>query len=793
MSEYTNILKPSTVAPAAVTDKPFPVHQSSQDFLFNRSGKSLPIQCKLSVGAVDDPLEHEADAMADKIMRMPDTPFIQRKCAECEEEEKLHRKPLENRSISMGDNMMYTPDTSFIQRKCAECEEEEKLQKKPLASFIQRKSTGGQVSASEAVTSKIQSSQGGGSRLPDAQRSFMETRFGTSFSDVKIHTGDYAIQLSRELNAQAFTVGNNIYFNQGKYAPDTNNGKHLLAHELTHTIQQGHVDSGNHSIHRKGEGNKDTIETKDAPGNVKVKRTIVPGDCKITKNSSSSLTGDFKNNKLLFEAKGCKNNVTGEAYGDLDFGEFVDGAGKFVKSIGSNVLSGNVGGKLTDELNKDFKDEKLKASLRLVFRVGSFRAEVQGTGGVSASKNGDVGVNSFIRYANGKFNIELGGGFREVWEQGQQNGEGTFHLYTDAGPIIIRIEGKHNATGTSIDGKIGDSDISKNHGIGFTYSDINGEKKVVFNFTFTLPEKIPTENAPDCVYCGCEKPQILFECTDESRKTPPAIPKLETQYIPLYYNYSLTTPRSDKDFPADEYEKTIKNIIGYIENGYIIDHIEGYTSPEGKLEGKEGGFEGNKSLSLARANKAGEDIKKAITARLGKEVITLLFDAGKVRDNLNAANSKAITTSGENEVHGADQTSTDIPESKLFSHLSKDLKAPDPGEEDILEKERIIGQTLPEELREMASQDISSFRTGKRDKRKLSNDQRLQLLYPWLRKALVILRPPPPDLSRVDLSAGSVTKIIPCTDEHRKLFSDAPMPTEDKLFIDNCSTKAKPK
>src|ERR1044072_1291138 len=56
--------------------------------------KSLIIQTKLTVGATDDPLEHEADAMADKVMRMPEQNFIQRKCAQCEEEEKAQRKPL---------------------------------------------------------------------------------------------------------------------------------------------------------------------------------------------------------------------------------------------------------------------------------------------------------------------------------------------------------------------------------------------------------------------------------------------------------------------------------------------------------------------------------------------------------------------------------------------------------------------------------------------------------------------------------------------------------------------------
>lgn len=66
----------------------------------------------------------------------------------------------------------------------------------------------------------------------------MESRFGTDFSDVKIHTGSEAVQMSSELNAQAFAVGNDIYFNEGKYNPNSDSGKHLLAHELTHTVQQ---------------------------------------------------------------------------------------------------------------------------------------------------------------------------------------------------------------------------------------------------------------------------------------------------------------------------------------------------------------------------------------------------------------------------------------------------------------------------------------------------------------------------------------------------------------------------
>ena len=165
------------------------------------------------IGSVNDSLERKADAMADTIMRMPENGLIQRKCAACEED---------------------------------------KIQRKPLVSFIQRKEGQGGARASQSVSNRIDASKGKGNTLPKATKSFMESRFGTDFSKVNIHTGPEATQLSNELNAQAFTMGNDIYFNLGKFSPGTPEGKHLLAHELTHTIQQG--GHSGQKIQRRGVG-----------------------------------------------------------------------------------------------------------------------------------------------------------------------------------------------------------------------------------------------------------------------------------------------------------------------------------------------------------------------------------------------------------------------------------------------------------------------------------------------------------------------------------------------------------
>jgi hypothetical protein len=134
--------------------------------------------------------------------------------------------------------IMHTPVQNVVQRKCAHCEAEEKMQRKPLQPFIQKKEAQSSNVASDAVSSQIRSAAGSGKAISSSTKSFMESRFGADFSNVNIHTGNTATELSAQLNAQAFTVGNDIYFNEGKYAPESANGKRLLAHELTHTIQQ---------------------------------------------------------------------------------------------------------------------------------------------------------------------------------------------------------------------------------------------------------------------------------------------------------------------------------------------------------------------------------------------------------------------------------------------------------------------------------------------------------------------------------------------------------------------------
>ncbi|MDX2247055.1 MAG: DUF4157 domain-containing protein [Bacteroidia bacterium] len=108
-----------------------------------------------------------------------------------------------------------------------------------MAERVMRKSEGGGYPASSQLTSQLSNSKGSGSPLPKPTLGFMNQAFGSDFSNVRIHTGTQAAEMSQDIQAKAFTHGSDIYFNQGQYSPETSEGKKLLAHELTHVGQQG--------------------------------------------------------------------------------------------------------------------------------------------------------------------------------------------------------------------------------------------------------------------------------------------------------------------------------------------------------------------------------------------------------------------------------------------------------------------------------------------------------------------------------------------------------------------------
>jgi peptidoglycan hydrolase-like protein with peptidoglycan-binding domain len=118
-----------------------------------------------------------------------------------------------------------------IQRKCSECVEEDQLQRQHDVA-----GAGVRSAFQEQLLQKARS--GGGTALPPPVRHFMEPRFGASFEGVRLHDDATASTLAKGVNARAFTIGRDIFFKQGEFRPDTNDGRRLVAHELAHVLQQ---------------------------------------------------------------------------------------------------------------------------------------------------------------------------------------------------------------------------------------------------------------------------------------------------------------------------------------------------------------------------------------------------------------------------------------------------------------------------------------------------------------------------------------------------------------------------
>jgi len=218
-----------------------------------------PVQAKLTVSSPADDAEQEAEKVADSVMRMPEPMMVrrfsissiirshrvQRLCQECEKESN-------------------SPQFD-AQRSCPECGKQLMRQPQDATS---------QPSASAELEGELAQQRGGGQSLPESARVFFEPRFGQDFSGVRVHTDQQAGKLARDLSATAFTAGQDIYFGEGDFQPDSPQGQRLIAHELTHVVQrQGGASEagqrfaiGSSSLHIQREEFGENVRFNSLPG-----------------------------------------------------------------------------------------------------------------------------------------------------------------------------------------------------------------------------------------------------------------------------------------------------------------------------------------------------------------------------------------------------------------------------------------------------------------------------------------------------------------------------------------------
>ncbi len=281
-----------------------------------RSDVTPLLQTKtLTIGPPNDRYEQEADRVADAVMRMPapqetlssSDGRLSRKCETCllgkeacpgcREDEARTRSRLQISKIP-----------SALQRQAEEEEEDEELiqrmpqpstipghvQRQPVEEeedeeLLQAKArSGGVRSVSRKIAAQIDALQGGGQPLPESDRAFFEPRFGYDFSDVRVHTDARAAAAVQAVNARAFTVGRDLVFGRGAYTPHRRECRRLLAHELTHVVQQSN-DRANRGVGRGTEAgaeqarrvnsSRKTIVQRQRGGKSKAPACTIPDKC----------------------------------------------------------------------------------------------------------------------------------------------------------------------------------------------------------------------------------------------------------------------------------------------------------------------------------------------------------------------------------------------------------------------------------------------------------------------------------------------------------------------------------
>ena len=189
------------------------------------------LQARLSVGPAGDRYEREADQVAHDVMASLDASARRQEALEEDELMARHADGIQREDLDEDELM--AKHVEGIQREDLD---EDELMTKPAVVGLE----GGPLDAS--VGQRIDAMKAGGGRPLDAPvQAKMESEFGADFSAVRVHSGSEADALNDSIQAKAFTTGSDVFFREGDYSPDSPAGQELIAHELTHVVQQGHA------------------------------------------------------------------------------------------------------------------------------------------------------------------------------------------------------------------------------------------------------------------------------------------------------------------------------------------------------------------------------------------------------------------------------------------------------------------------------------------------------------------------------------------------------------------------
>lgn len=554
---------------------------------------SLPIQ-RLAIGAVNDPLESEADAIAARVMGEAGggtasahavSPALQRKCG------------------CAGSGAAGT---------CAACRDDE------AQGALRRKATRA-VAHSEAPAIVHDVLSASGRPLDTATRAFMEPRFGFDFGRVRVHTGPRAAESANAIEARAYTVNHSIIFGADSYAPHSAEGRRLLAHELAHVVQQGAVDPMGSSEPAASESSTSrsapiirrvptTPQTRsesrtanlDLPDKGTVDVTRKFHDCPCSEVPVTS-TGVFYNpdlNSLAIAYKHCR--------GDTIFETYVRTATDF---SGGGTPTG---------------DARIGIDVNVWGKSLQGRLIVEGVGQNQSSGPG-VGGHAKLFLQGGKWRVQLESQFiRQLGTltPGTTPNHLDVNLGAKYGNYSLEVNAKDILSNTAdLSGAVC-RNLSESVGICGTI-DVQERPGQSPNVTPGVGIRVPLGDSAKkerCLQCFCPAPAKQFACTEhhhEDAVAPGTMTEERTPEYRYYFAFNATTP-SEEDYLRSASDSNLNDMkTDLAKPGYQITSISGFASPEG------GERQINDPLALSRARKMAEIVRMNLKTDKGGGPVNL--------------------------------------------------------------------------------------------------------------------------------------------------------------------------
>jgi hypothetical protein len=671
-------------------------------------------------------------------------------------------------------------NATVVQRACAscgkgrgECEScrKKRLQRKAAAGGQGAVGRGQGAGGSGQVGAGSGGLNGGGAPLAASTRQSLEPLFGVSFDAVRIHADAQSDRFARDFEARAFTLGQDIHFAGGEYRPDDRAGLSLLAHELTHTIQQrgapaassdtpveiDPIDSlfeleaeaaarrvldgdaigvrpsavATPSVGRvqrqatSGATTETATRTIDEHSRVSITRTLTPRPCEERARTTSTARRDIfywdrQANAVGMRYSLCHGRVRLSTGASIDYGELVRTGETLLDTLRTNPAAGSdIGGLLQGALDTTHVTTRGEINLTV---DGILSAQVTGSATVGTTDQ-HYNVRGVLTITPNGVSFRITGGI-DVSRTPLQSAA-TYTLEGSATTSFGAITLRYNQIDTSAVGGASSTDRSvsatatiplpdvgplsdQSVGLGATVNPDTGDVAPVLEFRGHFGGPSRTERV-ECYDCDCPPPRPDYTCsrTVDPHTTPVVDQTADHQTLRLLYAY-------DSPAPADPagYNTQVQGIGGMLQSGYSVTAIRGYASPEASRPY-------NQRLGQQRADAARAALQSEITRR--------------------SASSTLPAASGEGELLGESSTRAggEARNSELIRELSTRLTP-------LTDDQRLdlLGVDGPRRTdpvqRRQALDDIQAFIDGRdANGQRLGSRARWERIFPFLRRVEV--------------------------------------------------------